>query len=142
MQSLDSPLSGADEPLVRQVADGGEASLAPMSPPPPPMGAIGAKVRQEWWDESEEEEDYGFGAQLRRQTSFKAPFFGTDVSGRMCQMAYEAAEEAKAAAAAAPAEVEPRVWNRGEAPAGIVTIPCLRADGTRGVTALPCVDGE
>jgi hypothetical protein len=110
MQSLDSPLSGADEPLVRQVADGGEA----MSPPPPPMGAIGAESKPWWASDEEEEEDDGFGAQIRRQTSFKG-------------------------GAAAPAEVEPSVWNRGEAPAGVITIPCLRADGTRGVTALPCV---
>jgi hypothetical protein len=80
MQSLDSPLSGADEPLVRQVADGGEATLAP----PPPIGRSFARsdfslVRDEWWDESEEEEeDDGFGAQIRRQTSFRGGAAGAD----------------------------------------------------------------
>ena len=69
---------------------------SPISPPPPIAPTAAQPARQEWWDESEEEEDC-FGAQLRRQTSFKAPFFGADVSGRMCQMAYEAAEDAKAA---------------------------------------------
>jgi len=69
---------------------------SPISPPPPIAPTAAQPARQEWWDESEEEEDC-FGAQLRRQTSFNAPYFGTDVSGRMCQMAYEAAEDAKAA---------------------------------------------
>ena len=133
MQTLDSPVSGADEPLTRQVADGGE----PMSPPPPPMdspvsGADEPLTRQiaerqagwararPWWEnEDGEESDDGFGEDLpmRRQTSFKG--------------------------GAAGAEGEaPRIWSPGKAPAGVITIPCLRADGTRGVTALPCVDEE
>ena len=112
MQTLDSPLSGDEEPLTRQVAVGGgymEESRA-------------------WWDDGDESD--GFSPLLKRQTSFKGGAAGAEEGGSARDWSIR--EPWTITIPSKRANGEP--WP--------ITIPSQRADETRGEAALPCVDGE